>query len=385
MAADRASVRARGLRFDRRLVIGGVGLAAVLAGGLAPAVAARNNGWTLTRTPPSMPVDAATTITFTATNTSPAGGGGEIGCVQLAIPSVFSVGVVSVTSEPPGSTWTDTTAAGAGGSTVVRLHATNVAGVLLGGPQGDMLGFTVRVTGSTQGMTIWRADVFRKINCTNDMRLPLDITLTVSANPKSTPTPTPTQAPTPKPTPTPRSTPMPTPRPTPTPPVDPPATPTPTPPETPAPGTTASPTATVTPADTGPLGTAEPGSSEQPTASATPLAVEPRPTPRDGPGAGPVAVGGGGDPPGAAFTFDALGSDAAATESGMFSDSFAQFTALFGRAFDWAIPGLVLSIPGMLLVLAILAQTVGALAWLPLVRRRIGGFGLRDDTAAQHR
>ena len=69
----------------------------------------------------------------------------------------------------------------------------------------------------------------------------------------------------------------------------------------------------------------------------------------------------------------------------MFSDSFAQFTALFGRAFDWAIPGAVLSIPGMLLVLAIAAQAAGALAWLPLVRRRIGGFGLRGTPVADRR
>ena len=69
----------------------------------------------------------------------------------------------------------------------------------------------------------------------------------------------------------------------------------------------------------------------------------------------------------------------------MFSDGLAQFTAMFGRAFDWAVPGLVLSIPGMLLVLAIAGQAAGALAWLPLVRRRIGGFGLRDGTAARRR
>jgi hypothetical protein len=59
-----------------------------------------------------------------------------------------------------------------------------------------------------------------------------------------------------------------------------------------------------------------------------------------------------------------------------------QFAALFGRAFDWAVPGLLLSVPGMLLILAIGAQAAGALAWLPLVRRRIGGFGLRPGSAA---
>ena len=59
----------------------------------------------------------------------------------------------------------------------------------------------------------------------------------------------------------------------------------------------------------------------------------------------------------------------------MFSDGLSEFTALFGRAFDWAVPGLALSVPGMVLILAIAAQAAGALAWLPLVRRRIGGFG----------
>jgi hypothetical protein len=64
----------------------------------------------------------------------------------------------------------------------------------------------------------------------------------------------------------------------------------------------------------------------------------------------------------------------------VFNDPLAQFAILFGRAFDWAVPGLVLSVPGLLLVLAIAAQAAGALAWLPLVRRRIGGFGLRAES-----
>lgn len=66
----------------------------------------------------------------------------------------------------------------------------------------------------------------------------------------------------------------------------------------------------------------------------------------------------------------------------MFGDGLAQFSALFGRAFDWAVPGLLLSVPGMLLVLAIAAQAAGALAWLPIVRRRIGGFGFRSGSGA---
>jgi hypothetical protein len=60
------------------------------------------------------------------------------------------------------------------------------------------------------------------------------------------------------------------------------------------------------------------------------------------------------------------------------------FTTPFGEGFAWAVPGLVLSVPGLLLVLVvILVQAVGAVAWLPVVRRRIGVFGLRGRDARQ--
>jgi hypothetical protein len=43
----------------------------------------------------------------------------------------------------------------------------------------------------------------------------------------------------------------------------------------------------------------------------------------------------------------------------------------------WAVPGLVLAVPGLLLVLAVMAQAVGGVLWVPVIRRRIGGFGLK--------
>jgi hypothetical protein len=39
----------------------------------------------------------------------------------------------------------------------------------------------------------------------------------------------------------------------------------------------------------------------------------------------------------------------------------------------WSYPALVLTVPGLLLLLAVLAQAVGALAWIPIVRRSLGG------------
>jgi hypothetical protein len=44
--------------------------------------------------------------------------------------------------------------------------------------------------------------------------------------------------------------------------------------------------------------------------------------------------------------------------------------------FLWAVPSLVLSVPGVLVVVVIVAQAAGGFAWLPLVRRKIGGFNL---------
>ena len=52
---------------------------------------------------------------------------------------------------------------------------------------------------------------------------------------------------------------------------------------------------------------------------------------------------------------------------------------LFGKAFDWPVPGGMLMVPGLLLVVVLLAQMFGALAWLPLVRRKIGGFGFGSE------
>ena len=45
----------------------------------------------------------------------------------------------------------------------------------------------------------------------------------------------------------------------------------------------------------------------------------------------------------------------------------------------WAVPSIVLTVPGLLLVLAILAQVAAGAAWVPVVRRKLGPsrIGLR--------
>jgi hypothetical protein len=43
--------------------------------------------------------------------------------------------------------------------------------------------------------------------------------------------------------------------------------------------------------------------------------------------------------------------------------------------FDWAVPTLALSVPGLLLILAVVGQGGVGLMWMPIVRRWLGGFG----------
>ncbi len=53
------------------------------------------------------------------------------------------------------------------------------------------------------------------------------------------------------------------------------------------------------------------------------------------------------------------------------------FDAGLAAAFDgfsWQVPALALSVPGLLVVLVVGLQVLGGLAWLPVVRRRVGDF-----------
>ncbi len=50
--------------------------------------------------------------------------------------------------------------------------------------------------------------------------------------------------------------------------------------------------------------------------------------------------------------------------------------------FAWAMPAATLTVPGLLLILVIGAQMMGAMAWLPVIRSKIGGFGLQRSRRA---
>ena len=43
----------------------------------------------------------------------------------------------------------------------------------------------------------------------------------------------------------------------------------------------------------------------------------------------------------------------------------------------WIVPGLTLAVPGLLLVVVVVIQATAGFLWVPVVRRRIGSFGIR--------
>lgn len=191
---------------------------------------------------------------------------------------------------------------------------------------------------------------------------------TASAAPTPTPTPTPkpTTAPTASPTPAPTSTPNPTPGSTPKPS---PTTPTETPlqslrPEplwsppasSPADAPSTTPPGTPAPHSSATLPSADPTSSPTSSQGATaqlPSAADP-PPPDGSAGAAPPLFQ---DPDIAAVSFT---------------------TGNLAMGIEWVVPTFLITVPGFLLVVIGLAQTVGGFTWMPLVRRHLGGDGRRS-------
>ena len=179
-------------------------------------------------------------------------------------------------------------------------------------------------------------------------------TVTIAVGPTVTPASTPTPTSTPAPTPTPTVIPLPTLPPIPTA-IPLPSVPVPT-LSLPGPTTTPSP---------------QPTSSTAPDRS--PVATTPGAAvlPPSGPG-GPTDVGAPPPGPNGAGGANALEVDGGVPFDGLDGLGLAGF-----GGFDWAVPSLVLAGPGLLLILALLAQGGVGLFSIPFVRRWLGHFGLR--------
>ena len=150
------------------------------------------------------------------------------------------------------------------------------------------------------------------------------------------------------------------------------AAPTATPDPTPAPsieGPTPSPTIAA-PAE--PSASASPNASPGPTPSSTPVLPVATPVPGSSP-----PSGGSTEP----FSLPDAGTLAgAANDLGMAAAGLGGLNMIL-----WAVPSLILSVPGLLLVITIVAQAAGGLAWLPVARRKLGAFGLRNGSAVIRR
>lgn len=366
--------------------------------------------WTLVGSPLTATVGQPVAMTLNVQNIGGSGGGDEIACVQVDVPSSFSIGsvaIVSVKGSASGHGWQASTGPIGGGVRVTFQNPTD-NNALVGLPVADRAVFRVTGTPTATGLSTWTgrahdkpgssggtdcgSGTFPTIGITLSAALPIGATPTPTPPPTPTPTPTPTPAPTPTPTPTPPPTPAPTATPTPRPSATPilplptlplPSLPLPSLPlslPTPTPRPTASPTPTGTPVPTAsPSGTPSAGSggSTPPPAGGSsdgPAGASPSEAPVTGAATSGGSNSGGDDgpPPGAprgGFGVGPLaGLDAIDVDLGdeLVGDTLVEFV----------VPSLVFAVPGLLLMLAVIAQGLVGAAWLPVVRRWLGGFGI---------
>lgn len=348
----------------RRSLAGALGLAMTLMLSLASVASAESILWSMTASPLAATTGVKTTYTLTATNEDPLGAlldENRIGCVEVTLPSNFSVSAAAVTGSNAGASWHVDSIVG----NRVRVH------VASGGDRLRLLNwvqFTVTATAFSTGSLAWTGRAYRDDNCGGTGALLGVPPIVVVTGPAVTPAPTPTAtaAPTPTPIPTPRPTPTPTPLVTlpsllpslPLPSLSVPSLP---------PASSPRPTVTATP-DVEPTARA----SGTPAATASPSAA----TSSDGPGATPAGGSGGFGP---LVAPPDAGIEAPDTPELVFREpdgSLDIATVDIGVGIAvYAVPATALALPGVLILVWLALQTVGTIAWIPAVRRLRG----RDD------
>jgi hypothetical protein len=325
-------------------------LLALLAAGVSaavPAVASAALLWTLVATPLTTTANVSTTFSLTATNLDLLT---ELGCLEVDLPTSFVIESLGTPIASHGETWASTRS----GNSVIVQSLSSGGRLKLGWS----VSFTIRAHALVAGTYPWPNHAHQRQDCTSADQI--GTPLSVIVLPALVPTPTPPPAATPTPAPTSSPTASPTPilplpsisliglpslapsvSPTPSPSVSP------TPP--PAPGQTSSSTSTPEPGASaagidgdGP-GTTGPGSG--------------------GNGAGAPAQGAGGQALTVARTADNPGADA---------DVGLELLGLLDSGYLWFVPAAPVALPGLLVILWVLLQAVGALAWIPAVRRLSG-------------
>jgi hypothetical protein len=373
--------RLRSARWARRTAAA-IGIAVAIGAVAVTPAAAESVLWTLIASPLAVTTGATTTFSLTATNEDPLAAllsSAEIGCVVVDVPATFSVTSATVTGSTAGGSWIASRTvnrvrvqAGSGGDRLELL---------------DSVSFTIRATALSVGSLTWASRAYRQQDCSGTGALLGVPPIVVVAGAPVTPTPASTLPPTPKPTPVP--TPVATPRPTaaPTPRLPLPSLPLPSLPGILTPGATPDPAATPNPA--GPPGRSpssepspEPSASEggaEPPSSSSQGGVAPSAPdgtsgaqPQDGDGGSEAAIA----PGTAADALDAarIPIDAGAVELDLGG------LGILGGVDVWIVPAATIGVPGLLILIWIGLQAVGAFAWMPAVRRLRG-----DDEAAPTR
>jgi outer membrane biosynthesis protein TonB len=393
--------------------------------GLGPALAMTAVGttvaavailWSMTVTPTTVAKDETKTFHVRIQNRTAVA---EIYCVKIDVPGVLDFESVKVTGTNAATSWTASDSSSGGSGTRIFLRPSHPDGHV---HQGEWVEADVVATGKSVGLGLWKAWAYSATDCTGLLGALPELQVGVTVVSTATPTPVPSPSPMPTPTPLPSIAPSPLPSllpsiapasPTPRPSVRPSIAPTPTPKPTPAPTPTpnATPTPSVRPSvapsaspspgtpspgasapaaspSTGPGASPSPnvGASPAPSAAASPSASPAGGTTilPGGPGAGP----GSGDPNGSGSggsggtgsgdsakepvppirLADAALDEPVSGSIGVGLDAL----RLLDDGHEWLVPLFVVSIPGFLVVLAILGQSLAGLVWLVPVRRSLG-------------
>jgi hypothetical protein len=293
---------------------------------VAPAAAAAATPWQISASPTSLVYGQATQVTLTVV-----GGSSPMGLLTITVKAGFSIVGAAVLSTPPGKTWT----ASVQGSVASFRTTTD--------PQRLELGETARfaVTAVPVGPSYpgWIAKAYQEFTTSSPAcGLPATPLRAFTITGASTPTPGPTQAPTPTATPTPAA------GPTQTPSAEPGG----------SSGPNPSPSGTAIASSMGPVGgspapgTSKPGSSGSVGPRSSQQVIWQGTSSLDIPelpgGGGSVSISG----------LDGLSS------LGLYS---------------WLVPGFFLGLPGLLVLLVAVLQAGAGAAFLPIIRRVLGGSG----------
>jgi hypothetical protein len=342
-SARRGRLTVRPLATGRAIVLG-LWLLLVL-----PPIVVSATIWSLTASPNALVRGVQTNVRWELSVRDVTSlGQDRVGCLVLRLPSQLQAGAANVTATNAGSGWS---AGVKNGGATVEVRADKQNGRL---GSGDYVRFNVAMTGTAAGgpFTV-RGDAYGDRNCDSKSRLVLLGTIERNFNVSRPATVTPSPSPPPPSKPPASAKPKPSPSPTPrdrSTPTAPPASAQPSAePETPSP----SPRPEVPTA--------------QPSATARPSLV---PTLSPRPSASPSAS------PAAAFSWfrpsSAGGGPVDYDRAPAGFDSTVRSLAALGSSHVWFVPALVTGVPGVLILLLVLANMLLGLSWIPGVSRLLG-------------